>query len=124
VFVPDIPTRGARTGGRTGTNGRVASIATAVPWAPTAVVAGVVPVALAAVGSPRGTVTAGGRMAATITRTGRLPGAAAQYIGMAAVPAPLAILAVVTGGSGAAARLGRPPVTGPLAGRAGVVVAP
>ena len=43
---------------------------------------------------------------------------------MAAVRAPAAILAVVTGGSGAAARLGRPPVTKPVAGRAGVVVAP
>jgi len=104
VVVPGIPARGARTGGRTGTDGRVAPAAATVLRTPTAVSASVVPVASAAVGGPRGPVAAGGRMAATIARLGR-PAATTVFpcIGAAAMPALPAILAVVRGGSGAAA---------------------
>jgi len=125
VAVRGIPTRGARTGAGTGTDGRVAPAAAAVLWTQIALPAGVVPVASAAVGGQRGPVAAGSRMAATLARLGR-PAATTVVpcIGVAAMSDISETPAVVTGGSGAATRLGRQTAARAVAGCARVVVAP
>jgi len=97
-----IPARGARTGRRRGVVGR-AVLGPPVAPATCAAIA-----ALAAVGEPRGLVTAGGHISVAIDWTGRRPHTVVPHVGTAAGPAlPPAIVAVATGGSGAAARVGR-----------------
>jgi len=113
-----IPARGARTGGRRGFDGGEVLGSPVAPAASAAIAA------LAAVGGPCGLVTAGDHIATAITRTGRRPHAIVSHVGTAAGAALPAFFAVATGGSGAAARLARPPAPGPVTGSVGVVVAP
>jgi len=115
--------------GRTVTGGthrsaRGARIGAAVPQTQVALAAGASRAALGTAGGPRGSAMAGGRIAATDARTGRRPRVVALYVGVATLPSPPAIFAVVLVGSNATARLWRAAATVPVAGSTGVVVAP
>jgi len=111
-----------RPGGRPSAAGGVSPAVTLGLRVPVTAAMGVALTDRAAVGAPHGAVAAGSSTAATVGLTGRRPRAVIPRPGTAAHSSVHTVPGVLTGASGAAAGLGRPPVTEFSTGRVGVVV--
>jgi len=113
-----------RPGGRPGAASGVSPAVTLGLRVPVPAAMGIALTALAAVGAPHGAVEAGGSTAATVARTGRQPRAGIPRAGSAAQSSVHKVPGVLAGASGAAAGIGRLPVTDFGTGHVGVVVMP